>query len=131
MHTSIHTRSSPIPSFPLSFPLHLFTSPLHLSPSPPLHPPLPPPLSPPLSHSFSKRKKTLVLDLDETLIHSIPLRGGMSREYVANSFILDIELQGQRVSFRVLLRPHLSTFLKVKLVLKKGNTVHFISFFLM
>ena len=50
--------------------------------------------------------KTLILDLDETLVHS-------QFKYVENSNItLPIEIEGQISTIYVLVRPHVAEFLR-------------------
>jgi Dullard-like phosphatase family protein len=71
-------------------------------------------MTPPLRHGFSgqsqrRPRKTLVLDLDETLVHSSfkPLPAGRKP-----SFTVDIELQGQLHRVYVMKRPFVDEFLR-------------------
>jgi RNA polymerase II subunit A small phosphatase-like protein/CTD nuclear envelope phosphatase 1 len=53
-----------------------------------------------------RKRKTLVLDLDETLIHS-----SSSAQDIAVDFTIDVEIEGYRCLMYVSKRPHLEHFL--------------------
>ncbi|XP_050517199.1 CTD nuclear envelope phosphatase 1A-like [Diabrotica virgifera virgifera] len=74
------------------------------------------PLSPLSKHRLSiVKRKILVLDLDETLVHSH--HNGVARQIVRPKmppdFILDIEIERHPVQFFVHKRPHVSYFLDI------------------
>ncbi|KAJ0240702.1 Haloacid dehalogenase-like hydrolase [Hirschfeldia incana] len=57
--------------------------------------------------SFDETKKTIVLDLDETLIHS-----SMEKPEVPFDFVVRPEIDGQMLTFFVIKRPGVDDFLK-------------------
>ena len=67
------------------------------------------PLLPPKSNSF-KNKKTLILDLDETLVHS---SFNQFNPNIPSNLILNIEFEkSQKKEIHVLIRPGVNEFLK-------------------
>jgi len=76
------------------------------------------PLSP-LSYTRlgQMKKKILVLDLDETLIHSRHDNGGLARPQIKNDippdFLLQVNIDRTPVTFFVHKRPHVDYFLDV------------------
>ena len=62
-------------------------------------------LLPPKSEEFSN-KKTLILDLDETLVHS------SFSPFEKNDIILEVDFEGMIYNIYVLVRPHAAEFLK-------------------
>lgn len=94
-----------------------------------LPPPPPPPFTPPVSPKVFKKavigpkgrldrpKKTLVLDLDETLVHS-------SFKPIPNpDYIIEVEIEGRMVDVYVLKRPWLDLFMET--VAKKYEVIVF------
>lgn len=76
------------------------------------------PLTPISGHRLSLvKKKILVLDLDETLIHSSPLNAAYSSEKKPPTLDPDFELQviieKHLVKFHVFKRPHVDKFLEI------------------
>ena len=63
------------------------------------------------------KRKTLVLDLDETLIHSYhngnPLRKTESSSEISPDFVLKVQIDNSQIEFYVHKRPYLDYFLRV------------------
>ena len=57
--------------------------------------------------NFDRSKKTLFVDLDETLIHSDTLH-----QFENHDEIIDLEIDGMKVEFGLLIRPHAKEFLE-------------------
>ncbi|XP_076955225.1 uncharacterized protein LOC143629977 [Bidens hawaiensis] len=64
----------------------------------------------PLPPLISDNKKTVFLDLDETLIHSVPASGLIRPRHY--DFLVNPLLDGERVTFYVTKRPFVDEFLK-------------------
>eukprot|EP00051_Salpingoeca_urceolata_P016384 m.216814 g.216814 ORF g.216814 m.216814 type:complete len:251 (-) comp18661_c0_seq2:100-852(-) len=62
--------------------------------------------------TFDRRKKTLVLDLDETLIHSQPHSYLRPSPPGPNDLTLDVHIEGVACTFFVNRRPHVDLFLR-------------------
>lgn len=76
------------------------------------------PLTPVSSHRLNIiKKKILVLDLDETLIHSAsvnsPYHNDRKNLFIEPDFELQVMIEKQHVKFHVFKRPHVDRFLEI------------------